>query len=199
MTTTFNKRQLASDISVFAVAAVLTLAAPADAQTTSTVEGHAAAGSTVTVTDLNTGHTDTARVDPSGHYIIPGLPPSTYRVQSGGSAQVVVVPLGQSVTVDLAARAPAPGAAIVVTGSRSRDVTTPAVATNVSQFQIENLPNGDRNFLNFAALAPGSCTKTSWISVGVSMPATLTRSIWRAGTGRRSRERVAPQIRIWLP
>ena len=47
------------------------------------------------------------------------------------------------------------GAAIVIVGARTKDVKTPTVATNVSRFQIENLPNGDRNFLNFAALAPG--------------------------------------------
>ena len=67
----------------------------------------------------------------------------------------MVVPLGQTVTVDLTAPAASTGAAIVVVGSRTRDVKTPTVATNVSRFQLENLPNGDRNFLNFAALAPG--------------------------------------------
>jgi outer membrane receptor for ferrienterochelin and colicin len=156
--TTSNKRQLASGISVIAIAAALTVAMPAYAQTTSTVRGHvegAAAGSTVTLTDVNTGHTDTAKVDANGNYIMVGLAPSTYRVQSAGRAQTVVVPLGQAVTVDLAAPATAPAAAIVVVGARTKDVKTPAVTTNVSRFQIENLPNGDRNFLNFAALAPG--------------------------------------------
>ena len=149
-----NKRRLASGISVIAIAASLTVANPAAAQTTSSLQGHAAAGSIVTVTDLTTGHSDSATVDATGRYNIVGLPPSTYRVQSGTLAQTVVVPLGQAVTVDLVA-AEASGGAIVVTGSRTRDVKTPAVATNVSRFQIENLPNGDRNFLNFAALAPG--------------------------------------------
>ena len=150
---TSNKRRLACGISTAAVAASLIFATPAAAQTTSTVQGHAAAGSTVTVTDLNTGHSDTTRVGADGRYIIAGLPPSTYRVQSGTASQTVVVPLGQAVTVDLAAAATGP--AIVVVGARTKDVKTPAVATNVSRFQIENLPNGDRNFLNFAALAPG--------------------------------------------
>jgi hypothetical protein len=149
-----SRRQLASGISVIAIAAALSVATPAYAQTTSGIEGHAAPGSTVTATDLNTGQTTTARVDASGHYIIPGVPPSTYRVASGTASQNVVVPLGQTVTVDLAAAAPAaPG--IVIVGSRTKDVKTPSVATNVSRFQIENLPNGDRNFLNFAELAPG--------------------------------------------
>ncbi|MGN6849615.1 MAG: TonB-dependent receptor plug domain-containing protein [Sphingomicrobium sp.] len=158
MTTTFNKRQLASGISVAAIAAALSFATPAQAQTTSTVRGHvegAAAGSVVTVTDLNTNHSDTARTDANGNYLIAGLPPSTYRVESAGKAQTVVVPLGQAVTVDLAAPATSTAAAIVIVGARTKDVKTPSVATNVSRFQIENLPNGDRNFLNFAALAPG--------------------------------------------
>lgn len=158
MSITSNKRRLASGISTVAIAVTLGFATPAGAQTTSTVQGHvdgAAAGTPVTLTDLNTGHTDTAKVDANGNYLIVGLPPSTYRVQAAGRAQTVVVPLGQAVTVDLAAPAASTGAAIVVVGSRTKDVKTPTVATNVSRFQLENLPNGDRNFLNFAALAPG--------------------------------------------
>jgi len=155
VSTTSNKRQLTSGISVIAIAAALSISTPAHAQTTSTLQGHAAAGSTVTATDVNTGHSDSVKADASGNYIIVGLPPSTYRVASGSAAQTVVVPLGQAVTVDLVGAAPAGGGNIVVVGSRTRDVKTPTVATNVSRFQIENLPNGDRNFLNFAALAPG--------------------------------------------
>ena len=153
--TTFNKRQIASGISVIAIAAALSISTPAEAQTTSTLQGHASPGATVTATDVNTGHSDSVKADANGHYILVGLPPSTYRVQSGSAAQTVVVPLGQAVTVDLAGPAAATGGAIVVVGARTRDVKTPVVATNVSRFQIENLPNGDRNFLNFAALAPG--------------------------------------------
>ena len=35
------------------------------------------------------------------------------------------------------------------------ETETTEVATNVTQQQIENLPQNNRNFLNFAALAPG--------------------------------------------
>ena len=35
------------------------------------------------------------------------------------------------------------------------DMRTSEVATNISVEQIESLPQGNRNFLNFAALAPG--------------------------------------------
>jgi outer membrane receptor for ferrienterochelin and colicin len=135
----------------------LALAMPAAAQTTSTIQGHvdgAAAGATVVLTDTNTGHQDTVKVDANGNYVLVGVPPSTYRIESGDKSVIVVVPLNQAVTADLIA-APENTKDIVVTGSRARDVKTPVISTNISRFQLENLPNGDRNFLNFAALAPG--------------------------------------------
>jgi len=135
----------------------LALATPAYAQTTSTIQGHvdgAAPGATVVLTDTNTGHQDTVTVDANGNYVLVGVPPSTYRVESGDKSVIVVVPLNQAVTADLIA-APEYTKDIVVTGSRARDVKTPTISTNISRFQLENLPNGDRNFLNFAALAPG--------------------------------------------
>ncbi|MGN6818666.1 MAG: carboxypeptidase-like regulatory domain-containing protein, partial [Sphingomonas sp.] len=64
----------------------LALVQPAAAQTTSTIQGHvdgAAAGATVTLTDTNTGHQDTVAVDANGNYVLVGVPPSTYRVESG--------------------------------------------------------------------------------------------------------------------
>ncbi|WP_114228058.1 MULTISPECIES: TonB-dependent receptor [Sphingomonas] len=156
------KLRLSTGISVASLAVGMMAAVPAEAQTTSSIQGHidgAAAGTAVTFTDTNTGRTDSARTDANGNYQIVGVPPSTYRVQTGGKTQTVTVPLGQAVTVDflaaVAATGGASGADVVVIGSRARDVKTPTVSTNVSRFQIENLPNGDRNFLNFAALAPG--------------------------------------------
>lgn len=133
------------------------LAVPAAAQTTSTIQGHvdgAAPGAPVVLTDQNTGHQNTVAVDANGNYVLVGVPPSTYKVESSGKSVVVVVPLNQAVTADLAA-APQASQEIVVTASHARDVRTATVGTNISRFQLENLPNGDRNFLNFAALAPG--------------------------------------------
>ncbi|MFY7851924.1 MAG: TonB-dependent receptor plug domain-containing protein [Brevundimonas sp.] len=42
-----------------------------------------------------------------------------------------------------------------MTGRRIFEVRTSEVATNVTRQQIEDLPQISRNFLNFAALAPG--------------------------------------------
>ncbi len=145
-------------ISAFALAMVLAAAAsqPALAQTTSTIQGHvdgAGNSTSITVTDTTTGHRDVVKTDANGNYIIVGLRPSTYRVTSGSKTQTVAVPLGQAVTVDLTTEAA--NADIVVVGGRTKDVKATAVTTNVSRFLIDNLPNGDRNFLNLAALAPG--------------------------------------------
>ena len=158
----FASRRIRVSVGISTLALALALASPASGQTTSTVEGRvdgAAPGTVVTLTDTNTGQRDTAKIDANGHYQIVGLRPSTYKVEAAGKSETVVVPLGQSVTVDLAnapsAAAGAGGGEIVVVGARTKDVKSAAVTTNVSRFQLENLPNGDRNFLNFAALAPG--------------------------------------------
>ncbi len=60
-------------------------------------------------------------------------------------------------TGDVAAAAPVAGdgGEIVVRGGRLVETRTSEIATNVSQEQIRTLPQTDRNFLTFAALAPG--------------------------------------------
>lgn len=165
MHTSIRKRRLTQGISIAAMAVALTLGGPAAAQTTSTIRGEGARpGSTVTVTDTVTGRSASATVDPNGTFIIVGLRPSTYRVLGAGEAQEVVLPVGQTVTIDAAA-APASepgGPEIVVTGRRNRnEVRSATVGTSVSQTQIENLPQNDRNFLNFANLAPGVTVSTN--------------------------------------
>lgn len=171
-----NRSNLARGISAAALAAALLVSAPAMAQSSSTLRGRvagAAAGATVSATDLTTGQVFTGRVNPDGSYTIVGLRPSTYRIESAGKpAQQIAVPVGQVVTLDIGTAAAAGEAAgeetttagdagagagtdIVVTGRRGQEVRSAVVSTNVSQQQIESLPQNDRNFLNFAALAPG--------------------------------------------
>jgi hypothetical protein len=152
------RANLARGISAAALAAALTMAAPAWAQTTSTLQGHvdgASAGTTVTATDTITGRSATGTTDANGDYIIVGLRPSTYKVEvSGGPGpENVTVPVGETIVYDVAAKSQTD---IVVRGARGRPETrTATVSTNVSPAQMENLPQNDRNFLNFAALAPG--------------------------------------------
>ena len=155
-----TKHRLSSGISAAAVAISLCVAQPASAQTFSTIRGeHATPGAVVTAINDNTGERSTATVNPDGTFVIVGLRPGPYRLEGAGEATNVVVPVGQTVTVDAApasTEATSDGPAIVVRGRRDRtEVRTATVTTNVSQEQIANLPQNDRNFLNFAQLAPG--------------------------------------------
>ncbi|HEY0044720.1 MAG TPA: TonB-dependent receptor [Allosphingosinicella sp.] len=157
----FNHKRsnLAFGISAAALAIALFAATPAAAQTAGTIRGEGAqAGASVTVTDTVTGQSTTSTVREDGTFVVVGLRPSTYRIVSGDITQDVTVPVGQTITIDIAPE-PEPQAGegdIIISGRRERtEVRTATVTTNVSQEQIENLPQNDRNFLNFAALAPG--------------------------------------------
>ena len=161
MSTNNSKRNLSSGISAFACAAALMMAAPAYAQVeTATLQGHvdgANAGTQVVAVDTLTGQRATGTVDASGNYEILGLRPSTYSVTvEGRESQTTTLNVGQTAVVDFV-QAPAAGAAgaIVVTGRRVREVRTATVSTSITPAQIENLPQNKRNFLSFAALAPG--------------------------------------------
>ncbi|HEU4704721.1 MAG TPA: carboxypeptidase-like regulatory domain-containing protein, partial [Sphingomicrobium sp.] len=153
--------------------------------TTATIRGQvttsaaAAPGAVVTATNIETGSSANATAGPDGSYVLTGLRPGTYDISfaAAGGATVtrrVIVSVGQTATldVDTGAQAAQPvdeavatteggavsaaeGAAIVVVGTRLVETRTSEVGTNVSDDQIENLPQNNRNFLNFAALAPG--------------------------------------------
>jgi len=176
-----NKRRFASTISTLALALTVCVAQPAHAQlTTATIRGHVtnsaapAPGTTVTAKSVDTGAVSHAVAGPDGGYVLTGLSPGAYDVSfaAGGGTPVterVIVSVGQSASLDMDLAAPAAsaaeagppattsrgGGAIVVTGRRLVETRTSEVATNVTAQQIENLPQGNRNFLNFATLAPG--------------------------------------------
>lgn len=148
-------------------------------------DGAAVPGASVTVTSTGTNQAYRATAAANGSYVVNGLRPGEYRIVATGPSgarfeQVVTIAIGQSATVDivLGAAAPADGAApdatgaeiaaggdagggastpgdIVVTGTRLAETRTSEIATNISQEQIRTLPQTDRNFLSFAALAPG--------------------------------------------
>src|SRR6187402_2784660 len=124
---TFENRRsaLALGISTLAMAVALTVAEPAYAQATSTIQGHVigvAAGATVTATDTNTGQHVTSTVNAQGSYTMVGLRPSNYHIEvPGAPGQDVNVPVGQIVVVDLGNQPAGSGPEIVVRGSRIRN------------------------------------------------------------------------------
>lgn len=147
-----------------AVVVLLIAAMPVQAQlSTGTVRGHVAgvqAGVRVEAINPETGVSRAVETRADGSYVITGLRPAAYTVravvQGNAYEQVVRVQVAQTLVVDLGRPAPVELAAVTVTGSApSVEVRTSEIGTNVTTEQIENLPQGSRNFLNFAQLAPG--------------------------------------------
>lgn len=147
-------------ISKLAIAVALMVAAPAYAdQGDASLQGHVdgvSAGTQVVALDTVTGHKTVGVVDANGNYLILGLRPSNYRVTLAGRApQEVTLSVSSAAIVDFT-KSGAERGDIVVTGGRLRnEVRSADITTNITPAQIENLPQNSRNFLSFAALAPG--------------------------------------------
>jgi TonB dependent receptor/Carboxypeptidase regulatory-like domain len=150
---------------------LLLAAAPALAQkTTATIRvgllprGSAATGVTVLAVNTNSGFAAKGIARADGSHLLTGLEPGEYVItatQPGGKEvyRQVTVQVGQTVDLDIDLTADVAlnlgqSETIVVEG-KATESSTAEVATNVSREQIENLPQSSRNFLNFAALAPG--------------------------------------------
>ncbi|WP_370238646.1 carboxypeptidase regulatory-like domain-containing protein [Brevundimonas sp.] len=161
--------------SALAMAVSLGMAGTATAQVaTSTVRGEVTdsgvgeAGATVVARDVASGFTSRTTANANGGYVLSGLRPGTYEItvttaEGETASDVVTIGVGQVGDLDLDVSgtvvAGVPGGTsvddIVVVGRRLPEVRTPEIATNVTTQQIETLPQINRNFLNFAALAPG--------------------------------------------
>ena len=118
-------------------------------------------GVVVIAREIASGFTREATTDAEGLYTIAGLRPGTYEIrvtmdQYKPQARTVTVPVGQSLEVDFAVRPDLTYSETVqVVSERLSDLRTTEVTTNVTQEQLQYLPQNTRNFLNFAALAPG--------------------------------------------
>jgi len=171
-----NQRYLRLLLASAAVSAASVAAVPAFAQTSTAAirgqvtdaAGSPVAGASVAAVSSDTNQTVRATTDATGNYSLNGLRPGSYQVTSTATdgqtaTQLITVAIGQTASLDVTVAPPGatPDAAggsgkdIVVTGSRLTETRTSEIATNVTQAQIRALPQTDRNFLSFAALAPG--------------------------------------------
>jgi hypothetical protein len=188
-----------------ALAAGATIAiVPAAAQTTtaqvrgqvSDASGAAVGGATVVAVASGTNQTFRTTTDASGSYVLAGLRPGGYTVTITGASgdvftQVVSVSVGQSATLDAAlgaagadvagadagADVASSGDDIVVTGNRLAETRTSEIATNVNTEQLRTLPQTDRNFLSFAALAPGVRYNDSETGKGIQSGASTASQV----------------------
>ncbi|MCI0445226.1 carboxypeptidase-like regulatory domain-containing protein, partial [bacterium] len=118
-------------------------------------------GAQVAAVDKQTGFNYSAYTDEAGRFNLPGLRAGTYEitislegyVPQSHTASVLV---GRTVTVDFQLASDRLVVEdVTVVGETLIETKNTDVATNITSQQIETLPQNERNFLNFAALAPG--------------------------------------------
>jgi len=122
-------------------------------------------GVTITATNVETGLVRTAATAGDGRYVIPALPPGTYRISAElqGFATVirqgVVLLLGQLATADFDLKLARGHEEVTITAEGAVvDPSHTSVSTVVGQQQIESLPINGRNFISFSVITPGVTT-----------------------------------------
>jgi hypothetical protein len=156
---------------LFLPALLLTaLAVPAAAQTaTANIRGKvtnesgtALGGAKIEAVGTASGFVETVTAGPDGGFHLSGLVPGEYAIAVSAPgfevrSETLTVQVAQNLSIVFVLTPTAVlNESITVAGEQVLiDTRTPEAATNVTTQQIENLPQDDRNFLNFAALAPG--------------------------------------------
>jgi len=152
----------------FVVLAPLLAGVPARAQSTSaTIRGivkddtGGLPGASIVARESSGGFSFNATTGSDGSFTLAGLRPGTYDItvtmdQYKPAARRLQVLVGQDIDLDFRLTADLVYAEnVTVVGEMAVDIRTSQIATNVTAEQIRDLPQNDRNFLNFAALAPG--------------------------------------------
>ncbi|MGH9381957.1 MAG: TonB-dependent receptor, partial [Thermoanaerobaculia bacterium] len=143
------------------------LSSPATAQTSTAslygrvtdADGEPIAQAEINAVGTQTGFVKTTRSGADGSFRLAGLTPGTYTVVASASGfqpqeDEFTLRVGQAVEVWF--QLPTTGGMeITVVGNAQVEMKTHQINTNVTPEQIEQLPQNDRNFMNFAKLAPG--------------------------------------------
>ena len=121
-------------------------------------------GASVVAVDAASGFTQSATADAEGGFALGGLRPGTYQMKVssevyGEQTRTVQVLLGQDVQANFVLAVDQVFLEeVTVVGEAELllvDTRDSQISTNVTARQIEQLPQSSRNFLSFAALAPG--------------------------------------------
>src|ERR1043165_7426386 len=124
-------------------------------------KGSTLGGAEINAVGTNSGFVKTVKAGPDGSFVLPGLTPGEYNIVVAATgyeprSETVRVFVGQQPTVNFVLTPTAVvNQSITVVGNQLVDTKSPEVGTNITPQQMENLPQDDRNFLKFAALAPG--------------------------------------------
>ena len=126
--------------------------------------GGALPGVTVTAVNDDSGETRVAVTGTDGFFNV-SVPPGNYTVKVelqgvGTQTRKTVVLLGQTQGMEFALSLKATQEVTVSAEAPVIEAKQSEIATNVSELQLRALPQDNRNFLNFANLAPGVRTST---------------------------------------
>lgn len=152
-------------IVVLMVTAAAGTAFAQNAQITGTLKdqtGGVLPGATVTARNQDTGLLRTAVTNTDGGYQLPALPPGPYTItaelagfSSAARADFVLV-IEQAAVLDFALKPATLSETITVTGEAPIiDTRASAVATSISNEQIQDLPVASRRWIDLAMLTPG--------------------------------------------
>src|SRR5690242_8605424 len=167
--TRFNSSGLVVRALTLGAAVLVTFATSAAGQTTTgAVRGYARdqagapiEGAQITARNVQMNVPRNTVTNASGFYNVAGLRPGAYDVtirRIGFSPQTrsVQVQIGQTIDLDVQLTPAATTLqGVTVTAAAVQETRTSEVGTNVTRDQLQNLPNFERNILDFASLAPG--------------------------------------------
>ena len=123
--------------------------------------GGTLANAEINAVSTSTGFVHTVKSDGGGGFQLAGLTPGEYNLVVAAPAyearsETITVLVGQNLNMNFVLSPTAViNESITVVGNQLVETKTPEIATNVTPQQMESLPQDDRNFLNFAAMAPG--------------------------------------------
>ncbi|HEX8339234.1 MAG TPA: carboxypeptidase-like regulatory domain-containing protein, partial [Pyrinomonadaceae bacterium] len=149
--------------------ALLFSAAPAHAQTTSTLAGDVRdtngaliPGAVVTAKSLETGRASSATSDAEGRYTFAGLPVGAYEVRAekadfkGFVSERVTLTVNETATLDILMQPAGVGAEVTVTDEAALvNTQTPELSFLVGERAMRELPLNGRNYTDLAFLQPG--------------------------------------------
>jgi hypothetical protein len=137
-------------------------------------------GVVVTASNRATNQARSATTDGAGHFTIPALAPGTYVVMAElpGFRQAtgveVVVSLGSQMAIEITMQVASVQAEATVSAAAPLvDTAQTAVATVVTQQQINSLPINGRDFISFSVITPG-VTRDNTPQQGASATSGLT-------------------------
>jgi Carboxypeptidase regulatory-like domain len=133
--------------------------------------GAVIAGATVTATSQETGVVREAKTDDSGHYLIPLLPVSFYKIhieaQGFGPAEQrdIRLQVDEHREVNFSMQPAAVTTAVEVNATEvAVETANPTLGQVITSEQVADLPLNGRNFTQLATLTPGTTTSTSPVS-----------------------------------